>query len=286
MKQLIILILSLIATGCSMAGYGPAVDYSRFVSAKLAGDGPTAVFTAQRLVYRPATGWRAFPDGGIPYYVKDEDIIGIIGFDGRKARIIKKEKNRDWQDGQGQFFISHSNSKRAVITQSGQGRKDYLTQVRYFMLNIETSRLTPMNIKEDFKDRGREVGYFYLLDDRGTLLFINQPLGSAAKQGALDDLWLRYPDGEYLKVASGANYNGFTGRELIYWSLNESLLYSFNIDNRTTEIKPRNFYVPREKDKTLDVRYSSPGGKKLELWEKDAGQWRLKDTLTEIKDIN
>lgn len=286
MKRLIILILSFIATGCSMAGYGPAVDYSRFVSVKLAGEGTAAVFTAQKLVYRPATGWRAFPDGGIPRYIEDEGIIGIYHLDSRTVRTIADEENKDWQDGQGQFFVSHANSKRAVITQSGQGRKDYLTQVRYFMLDIETARLTPMNIKEDFKDRGREVGYFYLLDDRSTLLFINQPLGSTTKEGASDDLWLRYPDGEYLKVASGADYNGFTGRELIYWSLNENQLYSFNIDNRTKEIKPRNFYVPMERDSTLDVRCSSPGGKRLEHWEKDAGQWRLKDTLMDIKDID
>jgi hypothetical protein len=75
-------------------------------------------------------------------------------------------------------------------------------------------------------------------------------------------------------------------RELIYWSLTENQLYSFNIDNRTTDIKPRNFYVPLEKDKPLDIRQSSPDGKKLELWEKDAEQWRLKDTLMDIKDID
>lgn len=283
-KNIIFSLLLLIPSGCAL-GYGPPVDNSRFVSAKLTGEGTAVVFTAQKLVYRPATGWRAFPDGGIPDYVEDEDIIGITGLDGRKVSVMKKERNKEWQDGQGQFFISHANGQKAVISQSGQGRKDYLTHSRFFMLDISASALTPFMLREDFESRGRDVGYFYMLDEDGTLLFVNRPAGSSSKEKAEEELWLRYPAGEYLKVASGSDYYGLDGRHLIYWSLNENKLFSFNIDTRAVEDKPRNFYPPAETEKVLDVRVTSDG-KSLELWDKDSGSgWHLRETLLNLSEV-
>jgi hypothetical protein len=284
LKNLLISLLLFTLSGCAL-GYGPAVDNSKFISAKLAEDGKSVVFTCQRIIYRPASGWRAFPDGGIPNYVIDEDIIGIIGLDVRGISIISKERNKEWQDGQGQFFVSHANGRKAVITQSGQGRNDYLTRTRLFMLDISTSVLTPLMLKEDFENMGRDVGYFYMLDEDGTLLFINRPTGSSSKEKAEEELWLRYPAGEYLKVASGSDYYGLDGRNLIYWSLNENKLFSFSIDSRVVEEKPRNFYPHAETEKVFDVRVTSDG-KSLELWEKDSGSgWHLSETLINLSEI-
>ena len=60
----------LLLTACN-TGYGLLQDHSEFVSAKLAGDQRRVVFSAHHYAYRPASGWRAFPDGGVPDYVPE-----------------------------------------------------------------------------------------------------------------------------------------------------------------------------------------------------------------------
>lgn len=60
-KRLCIVLLLLV--GCD-SGWEPTRDVSRFESAVVADDSRLGVFTYKRRVYRPASGWRGFPDGG------------------------------------------------------------------------------------------------------------------------------------------------------------------------------------------------------------------------------
>jgi hypothetical protein len=86
--------LLVLMTSCK-AGYGPLEDHSAFVSAQLAEDKRTIVFSAHQFAYRAATGWRAFPDGGIPDYVTDVNLLGVYDLQTRNVKIIRREKNSD-----------------------------------------------------------------------------------------------------------------------------------------------------------------------------------------------
>jgi hypothetical protein len=83
------------------SGYGPLQDHSRFVSAKLADDRKRILFSYHHFTYRPAAGWRAFPDGGVPKYLKDVNLVGTYDLPRKKVTILRRENNRDWQPGSG-----------------------------------------------------------------------------------------------------------------------------------------------------------------------------------------
>lgn len=83
----------LLVTSCHL-GYGPLQDQSKFVSARLADDKRTVLFSFHRFAYRPATGWRAFPDGGIPNYVRDINILGTYDLQTRMIKILRERRIR------------------------------------------------------------------------------------------------------------------------------------------------------------------------------------------------
>ena len=64
--------LPLLTTIACSWGYGPPFDDRQFESAVLHPDGQRCLYAFDDVVYRPAAGLRAFPDGGIPpYFVRD-----------------------------------------------------------------------------------------------------------------------------------------------------------------------------------------------------------------------
>ena len=87
MKRHVIAISTLfLLTSCHL-GYGPLQDRSKFVSARLADDQRTVLFSFHRFAYRAATGWRAFPDGGIPDYATDISVLGTYDLQTRKLNV-------------------------------------------------------------------------------------------------------------------------------------------------------------------------------------------------------
>ena len=103
-------------------GYGPAQDHTEFVSAGLLDDGRTVLFTLHQLMYQPATGWRAFPDGGTPRYLKDVNTLGTYDIQTHAARTLHRERNTRWQPGGGSLTIHGFEGTKALISQSGQLR--------------------------------------------------------------------------------------------------------------------------------------------------------------------
>ena len=115
-------------------GYGPMQDHSEFVSARLTEDNRTVLFTFHRFMYKPAGGWGAFPDGGIPRYLENINIIAAYDLEPRSLRILHREKNTNWQPGSGLFTIQAINGAKALLIQGGQ--------LRYLLLDmIKTENL-------------------------------------------------------------------------------------------------------------------------------------------------
>ena len=118
MKRVIFLIGVLLLTAACSVGYGPLQDHSEFVSARLADDKHRVLFSFHHFAYRPAAGWRAFPDGGIPNYVKDINLLGVYDLQNRKIRILRHEKNSIWEPGSGLFTIQAVKGSKALISRS------------------------------------------------------------------------------------------------------------------------------------------------------------------------
>ncbi|HEU0007086.1 MAG TPA: hypothetical protein VFS12_13965, partial [Terriglobia bacterium] len=119
MKRTLVAISTLILVTSCHLGYGPLQDRSKFVSARLADDERTVLFSFHRFAYRAATGWRAFPDGGIPDYATDINILGTYDLQTRKIKILRREKNSQWQPGSGLFTIQSTKGYKALISQGG-----------------------------------------------------------------------------------------------------------------------------------------------------------------------
>jgi len=270
-------------TSCK-AGYGPLEDHSAFVSAQLAEDNRTIVFSAHRFAYRAATSWRAFPDGGIPDYVTDVNLLGVYDLQTRNVNIIRREKNSEWQPDSGLFSILASKGSMALVSQGGQLRGEpFRMEVKHFLIDFKTGNAEVLNLKADLARYGREFGYIYLVNPDGTLVFVTMSqkeaqeyhsLNSSEYQnsGLVPEIWIRTVSGSYFKVASSAHYECVRNGEVIYWEPSTRDFMAFSVINRTTRKDPT-FKEPGYEDVTKGVILSSDR-KALEYGDKVDGQWK------------
>ena len=179
MKHILLAISTLLLLTSCHLGYGPLQDQSKFVSARLADDKRTVLFSFHRFAYRAATGWRAFPDGGIPKYVTDINLLGTYDLQTRKIKILRREKNSQWQPGSGLFTIHSANGSKALISQGGQLRGPFKLGVKYVLLDFQRGDATDIDLKSDLAQRGRDTGQIYLVDGDGTLVFVTLSLEEA-----------------------------------------------------------------------------------------------------------
>jgi hypothetical protein len=280
MKKVLIAIgLLFLLTSC-MGGYGPLEDHSEFVSAQLADDRSTIVFSAHHFAYRRATGLRAFPDGGIPYYVTDINTLGVFNLQTRDVRVLRREKNREWQPGSGLFVIHSLKGSRAVVSQGGQLRGPFQLGVKHLLLDFKTGKVQALDLKSDLAARGRDLGYFYLVDTDGTLVFVTLSLEEAKTSNAhrnselVPEIWVRTHAGDYVKVAASAHYECVRNGEVVYWEPSTRDFMAFSLVNRTTRKAPE-FKVSGYVDVDAGVTLSSDR-KALEFGVKVDGQWKYK----------
>lgn len=286
---LLILILAIAVSGCGRVGYGPQQDHSEFLSSATTPDGRLGVFSHHRYVYRPAAGWRAFPDGGIPYYVRDENLLGILDMQTGKVRVVLREDNERYTDGQGGFFISHISDGKAVVSGGGQLRKDLSVSSYYTrMLDLATCELSPLPLREELESHGRGLAYFYMVDDEGTLVFITGPYGTdsdyVGKESNVKEVWVRHPDGEYELAAEVIHY----------YPTRDGLVHYFSTDHRylaydpdTDEVRtPPERYPPTWDDSaTRGLTVSPDDRNRLSkvVWQGD--DWHYEDAGVEVGEL-
>lgn len=278
MKSVLFAISALfLLTSCN-AGYGPLEDHSEFVSAQLAEDNHTIVFSAHHFAYRLATGWRAFPDGGIPDYVTDINLLGVYDLQTRDVKIIQRQSNEEWQPGSGLFVIHSMKGSKALVSQGGQLRGPFRLGVKHLLLDFKADKTEVLNLKPDLARRGRDLGYIYLADTDGTLIFVTLSLKEAKDSNAyrnsalVPEIWVRTPSGEYVKVAATAHYQCVRNNEVIYWEPTTRDFMAYSITTRTTR-KAAEFKVAGYKDIATGITLSSDR-KALEIGVKVAGQWK------------
>ena len=278
MKRFLLAIsLLLMLSSCAM-GYGPLEDHSEFVSARLAEDKRTIVFTAHHFTYRVATGWRAFPDGGIPKYVTDVNLFGVYDLPTRRVKIIRREKNTVWQPGSGLLTIYAMKGSKVLVSQGGQLRGPFRLGVKHLLLDFKLPKTEVLNLKSDLEMRGRDLGYFYMVDTAGTLVFITLSIEEAKAPNAsrnsalVPEIWVRTPARDYLMAAASVHYEGVKNGELFYWEPTTRDFMAFSIANRTTRRAPE-FKIAELENVDTGVLVSSDR-KSLQFGVKVDGQWK------------
>ena len=240
-------------------------------------DGQRIICTWNRLVYRSPQGWRAFPDGGVPLYQVDEQIIGLYDLSTPTMRVLHRETNKEWVPGQGSFAVRQVCGARVFITQGGQDRdtRHYRSRLKEYWLDVQTGVLTPLPLAEEVTARGFAAGYWLLLAPDGTLLYVAQ----SADRNAGEELWLRTPTGGYHRLATGSYY-GCADGEVHYWNAGNRQYRLYSLARQTDrqgspadqQRLPINKAEGYCQDVTVDAHASMDG--KLEIARKVNGQWQ------------
>jgi hypothetical protein len=262
--------------GCPV-GYGEVRDQSRFVSAVLSDDGHTAVFTAQRLRYRPAVGWRAFPDGGIPKYVEDEHVIGRVDIRTGESRILLDERNRDWAHGHGAYHVQQMSGDVALLGRGGQLRGDFALDHRSYLLDASSGRLVDLELASRLAAEGRATGYAHLVRDDGLLVLITPSLAESEQylhwnreRSVVPEIWIRRPDGALRRVAASDHYEGFRDGRVHYWRPDDRRHRAYDVASGETRLVEN----PRFSSKTVRLAVGvASGGRALEVQRKQDDGW-------------
>lgn len=257
-KTVIVLLLLIFPVSCS---YGPAKDNSRFITARLLEDNNTVAFTFHNSKYRMASGINAFPDGGTAKYLRDRHIFGIYDIAKDKHRIIISQKNTDFCNGQGQFYIQDIKGHMILLSQGGQDKSTYQTLYRNYLVDTKSDKVTKLDLKDDFAKLGRDCGIIYLADDSGTIVSVNTSISeanasSAGKANIIPEIWVRTPDGKYIMAARSSHYECVIKGEIYYWEPSTRKFMAFDIKTQMTRIAPE-YKVKEFKDVYIGVILSS-----------------------------
>jgi len=214
-----VLLAGALLAGCS---YAAPVDRSTVESAAPLADGGVAVAFRQ-LRYRPATGWAAFPDGGIPRYLDDAVTVGVLS-PGGGARILRRWPNPGVH---GAFHVtfraSPADPEHLLVLRSWQPIGQGATTAAWSRLAWRDGRIEPYpDFAQALQAEGRRFGASSFgdvraLDATGALLI-------GAEGDAGDELWI-YEAGRGLRRLDGfKHFYDVAGDELYYWRGDEAVL--------------------------------------------------------------
>lgn len=194
--------------GCNW-GYAASIDRATFGSAVLHEDGTRCIFALHDVVYRPAEGLRAFPDGGVPRYFVDRHKLGFVDVHTGKVTVLVDRKNRRWLQGHGSFHVTAVKGRSALVTQSGQ-RLDYEPDHLWWRLDLNSGALAKLPLEEELAAKGRVLARVELADGDFTLILITK------KDDDPQEIWSRTADGALRRLAVTDHYYG-TADGQIWW---------------------------------------------------------------------
>jgi hypothetical protein len=205
-------------------------------------------------------------------------LLGTYDLQTQKVKILRREKNSQWQPGNGLFTIHSTKGSKALVSQGGQLRGPFKLGVNFVLVDFNLGKATHIDLKSDLARLGRDSGQIYLVDNDGTLVFVtlsveeSKASGAYRSNGPVPEIWIRTPGGDYAKAAVSAHYEGTKNGEVIYWEPSTRDFMAFSIANRTTRKAPE-FKVAGYQDVTRGVILSSDQ-KGLQFGVKVNGQWK------------
>lgn len=213
-------VAALALTACT---YGEAVDRSGVEWAVLLPDRSVAI-AFKELVYRPATGAAAWPDGGVPQYLRDRELIAILR-DGAPPRVLQRIANGDLPDSESislswtEADPDHLLAVRGAQRDTSSGAR----RITRWRIDWRDGTMLPFpDVEAELRARGRtsasaEFGGLRILDPAGTLLVGAQASGQ-------DEVWVREANGDWRRIDAIKHFYGVLGDELYYWSADDAAL--------------------------------------------------------------
>jgi len=277
-------IFSLLIT---LAGCQPPRDASRFISAEISSDGQTGIFVYKREVFYPGS-MGLFFSGTPPVYLIDQNVIGTYDISSGKVRVLYRKDNEEWMPG-GDFDIHSVFGNKALLAEGGQ-RRDYGEHdVKHYLLDLKTANLVPLSLKEDLAARGRDFGYYYLVDEKGTLIFVNKALPDAYKTSATEEIWLRRASGEYARISevpSGSEgYYNFKDNEVHFYSAAQHAYMIYNLDTKVFRRGNPHDIPYRTYDQVIGFRVDDHGSPQPQIGRKIEGSWRYEEARIDTKSL-
>lgn len=252
--------------GCDW-GYGEPVDHAGFESARLHEDGARCVFALHDVVYRPAEGIRAFPDGGVPHYDVDRHVLGVVDVRDGAARILVDVRNRDWLDGSGGFHVAGVRGDWALVGQGGQ-RDDYAFDHVWWQLSLASGALARLPLADALAAHGRDLSRAELVDTDFTLILV-----TAKGADAPQEIWSRLADGTLRRLAVTDHYYGAAEGQIWWYDVSARAGARTDYRSGATVLERRaNFAMPRSDPAAA----CGPSGDRraLVFQQKVAGSWR------------
>jgi hypothetical protein len=210
-------LVSLTLISCS-SGYGPPYGTDKLGSARVAQDGRSVIFSYRHERYKPAAGWRTFPDGGAGKHLEDSRHLLVMDVESGKVRLLKSYDNRDraWLPGTWDVSVYEAMGERAILNVAGQssgkgGKKFELVREKMW-LDLTTGVTSSLPLSEELAARGHELKFFYLVDSDGTLVVVSHPADNDAKY-----LWLRTSDGTLHDLGPIVDYYGYRDGEVHFY---------------------------------------------------------------------
>jgi len=273
--------------GNFLIGFAEPYGASRFLDAAIAEGGKTGIFTYNRYIYQPASGWNAFPNGGIPRKLADLFYIATYDLATQRVKIIYKHNNLHgkWTPGQGQIGIVATFDDKILVRQSGQFRKDLSLQTNLYWLNIRSGDLTLLLLEEELTKLNLGLGHLYLVDNRGTLILVCPTLEYKKehpnwyRHDMPKTLLVCYPSGKIKKIASIISYYGFKDDVAHYYSTNRKYEV-FNVSTGEYKLGEKNGYAKVTNNtwemRGLNISFSIhyDNGHKLKIGKKANGKWK------------
>jgi len=212
------------ALAMSACSYGEPIDASGIEAAVLVNNGQTIVLAYHELKYRPARGLAAFPDGGMPKYLSDREIIAVMPIHGAAPRILQRIENKGVHGSASiSLRASDADADHVLVISGGQPSTDQPSRARRWRLDWRGGAALPYpDIAADLKDHGsslgsRAFGDVQIIALDGTLLI------GAMSQG-VDQFWLLPPNGNYVLLDHFKQFYGIRGDEIYYWKDNEAVV--------------------------------------------------------------
>lgn len=225
--------------GCTL-GYGPPLDNARIESAVLHDDGRRCVFGFHDVIYRPATGMRAFPDGGIPRYLVDQHILAMVDVQTGEITLLLERTNKDFQRGQGGFHVGSVRGQHVLVTQGGQGRHTP-SEYRWWHVQLSNGAHQQFRLREEFKKVGHKVKYAVIGDDDFTLI-----VQTEAIDGGSNAVWSRTRDGTLLELATTDYYYGVHDEQIWFYDPERRAGGRTNMHTgETVWNRSASFHIPR-----------------------------------------
>lgn len=247
-------------------GYGEPFDRAKFQSAALHEDDTRCLFALHDVVYRPAEGMRAFPDGGVPRYVIDRHKVGVVDVHSGEATVLVDRKNRRWLDGHGGFHVTGLRGRWAILGQAGQ-RPDHELDRVWWRLDLASGDLEELPLAEELAAVHRVLERVALADDDFTLILHTQ------KGEGPQEIWSRTADGTLRRLAATDHYYGAAEGQI--WWYDVGARAGARTDYRTgATVRERraSFAMPRQ-DPTAGCAARS-AGRELVFQQKSDGDWQ------------